>query len=398
MKEEVKRIIKMVEEGKLSAEDAAELIEAFSGPQPNASAEEPKVAEPQQTEQEEEKKDFFKTFTETVEKIGRDASQSVNWKEIADQARSSAKQGFEALKDAGEKISKGKFEFNFFNAHETRKIEMPLGLGSGKSLRIENPCGDVKIVGGFSEGHVVAVAKVKGSSVEDAREKANGYTLVVEESEELVLIKQPDMSGLSVDLTLQIPEKRFVEVRANAGDVSVLDTKSGVRISSKSGDIHLRQLNGTVEVSAYSGDLKVEDVKSPNLTIESKSGDISLTRIEGNINARTASGNLKVLQSSGKTIAIEAVSGDVHVDLDAPVSGSLNVRTVSGDSLVSIMDGSDCRVSLSTLRGEVSSAVALDDEAKNDQRITGRLGEGKGTLDVSAVTGNVTLERHDSIR
>ncbi len=393
MKEEVKRIIKMVEEGKLSAEDAAELIEAFSGP--SAPTEEPTAEEAPKTE--EEKKDFFKTITETIEKIGKDATQSVNWKEIADQARTSANKGFEALKDAGEKISKGKFEFGFLHAHETRKIEMPLGLDAGKSLRIENHCGDVKIVGGFSEGHVVAVAKIKGSSVEDARDKANGYTLVIEESEELVLIKQPDMSGLSVDLNIQIPEKRFVEVKADAGDISILDTKSGARVTSRSGDIHLRQLNGTVEVTAYSGDLKVEDVKTPNLTIESKSGDISLTRVEGNINARTASGDLKVVQSCGKTISIEAVSGDVHVDLDTPVTGSLNVRTVSGDSLVSVVDGSDCRVSLSTLRGEVTSSVSLDEEAKSDQRITGRLGDGKGSLDVSAVTGNVTLERHDSV-
>lgn len=396
MKEEVKRIIKMVEEGKLSAEDAAELIEAFSGPSTASAVEEPEV-EPEAPKTEGEKKDFFKTITETIEKIGKDAGQSVNWKEIAEQARTSANKGFEALKDAGEKISKGKFEFSIFQAHDTRKIEMPLSLGAGKGLRIENHCGDVKIVGGFSEGHVVAVAKIKGSSVEDAREKANGYTLVIEESDELVLIKQPDMSGLSVDLTVQIPDKRFVEVKADAGDISILDTKSGARVTSRSGDIHLRQLNGTVEVTAYSGDLKVEDIKTPNLTIESKSGDINLTRVEGNINARTASGDLKVVQSSGKSISIEAVSGDVHVDLDAPVTGSLNVRTVSGDSLVSVVAGSDCRVSLSTLRGEASISVPLSEEAKTDQRITGRLGEGKGTLDVSAVTGNVTLELHDSI-
>ncbi|MBC8064069.1 MAG: DUF4097 family beta strand repeat protein, partial [Chlorobia bacterium] len=351
MKEEVRRIIKMVEEGKLSAEDAAELIEAFSGPSQDSSA----VGDDGETTsasaepgKEEDKKDFFKMFTETVEKIGKEATSSVNWKEIADQTKTSASKGFEALKEVGEKISKGKFDFNFMGSHETRKVELPLNLGAKKTLRIENPCGDVRIVGGFEEGNAVAVAKIKGSSVEDARDKANNYTLVIEESDELVLIKQPDMSGLSVDLTIQIPEKRFVEVKADAGDVSVLDTKSGVRINNRSGDIQLRQLNGTIEVTAYSGDLKIEDAKTPSLTIESKSGDISLTRVEGNINARTASGDLKVVQSSGKTISIEAVSGDVYLDLDAPITGSLNVRTVSGDSLVSVVDGGDCRVSLST--------------------------------------------------
>jgi DUF4097 and DUF4098 domain-containing protein YvlB len=393
VKEEVKRIIKMVEEGKLSAEDAAELIEAFTGPTQAEPDTEP-VGAAAETPQ--EKKDFLKTVFETVERLGKEANESVNWKEIADQAKSSATKGLEALKDVGDKIGKGKFEFPFLGSHETRKVELPLALASGKTLRIENPCGDVKIVGGFDDGHVSATARIKGSSVEDARSKADGYTLVIEESEEIVLIKQPDMSGLSVDLNIQIPAKRHVEVRAESGDVSILDTKLGARVTNRSGDVHVRQLNGTIEVSAYSGDIKIEDAKTPSLTVENKSGDIALTRVDGNVNARTASGNVRVTQSTGKTVSVEAVSGDVQIDLESAVTGSLNVRTVSGDSLVSIVDGSDCRVSLSTLRGLVACALPLDEEAKSDQRITGRIGDGKGSLDVSAVTGNVTLERHNS--
>jgi DUF4097 and DUF4098 domain-containing protein YvlB len=88
---------------------------------------------------------------------------------------------------------------------------------------------------------------------------------------------------------------------------------------------------------------------------------------------------------------VETVSGDVDADLDQPATG-LNVRTVSGGAEIKIPDGSDCRVSLSSLRGEVECEVDLQDEAREEQRITGRLGEGAGVLDVSAVTGDITLE------
>jgi len=399
MKDEVRRIIKLVEEGKLSAEDAAELIEAFSGSQAKeAEHEEAAAAAGETTDSGEsgEKKDFFKAFADAVDKIGQEAATAVNWKEVSEQAKSSAKKGFESLKTGLDQISKGKFEVGWFTSQETRKVELPLTLTASKTLRVENSCGDVKIVGGFDEGHVVAEARIRGNSLEDARAKADGYTLVIEESEHLVLIKQPDMSGLSVDLTIQIPEKRFVEVKTDSGNIEILDTKSGVRVNARSGDIHLRTLDGPVEVSAYSGNLEIRDVTTPTLSIETKSGNLDMKRIRGNINARTASGNVDLSQSSGKTIAVEAVSGNVTVDLEEPVTGSLNVRTVSGNSFASIVDGSDCRVSLSTLRGDVHCKVSLDDEAKADQRVTGRLGAGAGTLDVSAVTGNVTLEMHNS--
>ena len=52
MKEEVRRIIKMVEEGKLSAEDAAELIEAFSGGSTHESGSTEEEAAPEEPAQE----------------------------------------------------------------------------------------------------------------------------------------------------------------------------------------------------------------------------------------------------------------------------------------------------------------------------------------------------------
>jgi hypothetical protein len=45
----------------------------------------------------------------------------------------------------------------------------------------------------------------------------------------------------------------------------------------------------------------------------------------------------------------------------------------------------------------VNCRIPLHDEAKADGHVTGMLGEGKGTLDVSAVTGDVTLEMHASM-
>jgi DUF4097 and DUF4098 domain-containing protein YvlB len=93
---------------------------------------------------------------------------------------------------------------------------------------------------------------------------------------------------------------------------------------------------------------------------------------------------------------VEAASGDVSVDLAAPVDGAVNLRTVSGDVSVEVPDGSDCRVSLSTLRGTVSTTLELQDAAQASLTLTGRLGEGTGTLDASTVNGSVRLGLRDS--
>lgn len=400
MKDEIKRIMSLVQEGKLSPDDAAELIEAFetSGieeedqaagettpPPPPSEPQAPKPPEPPH------KDNPFEGFFEEVEKIGKSVATSVNWNEIASQIRTGARKGVEALKVAAEQAKEGKFVF--FGSCETREIKLPLTIDSNKTLRIENSSGDIRIVGGSAENAVDASVSVRGSDPEDAKAKAEQFTLVVEEGEHFVDIRQPDVSGVHMDLTVRLACSPAIEVKSKSGDVAVANTQSGCRIQGSSGDISLTGLNGAIEVATLSGDVSLKDSVASSLTLENKSGDVRLDNVKGNLRVSTASGDVVFERCSGRTISIDAVTGDVVVDLIEPVEGTVNVRTVQGDAQLAIPDGSNCRVALSTLRGDVSCTMELKDEAKLEQRVTGTLGEGAGTLDVSAVAGDVTLKQ-----
>ncbi|HVT14499.1 MAG TPA: DUF4097 family beta strand repeat-containing protein [Fimbriimonadaceae bacterium] len=406
MKDEVRRILNLVQEGKLSADDAYDLIEAFDSTSEDDGKEEPAASTqppPPPTDQAgssqskgntfDANKDPFKNLVEAIEKLGKDAAHAVNWQEVAKQAKESANKAAETIRTGFENVRKSG-GFGFF-VYETKHLSLPLNVPEGKILRIENPCGDIRINGGFDAGMITADAKFRGPG-EDARERAESYTLVIEENDSAVIVKQPDVPGLSVDLDVELAGAVSIEIKSESGDVHVSDTKSGCRVSTKSGDVHLKGLNGLVEVSAHSGDLRIEDSTVSNIQFENKSGDAVLRRIVGSANVRTTSGDISVRDSEMKTLAIDGVSGDVDVDLRSPVTGAVTIRTVSGDTLVAIPDGSDCRVGLKTLRGNVTCALPLTEEARAEGQVTGRLGDGKGTLDVSAVNGNITIEMHVS--
>jgi len=416
MTDEVRRISKLVAEGKLSPEDAAELIDAFYASERNEDYEaraRATDATPPPTGDASDAgrttstqsgptgaashKDPLRSIVESIEKLTKEGIDSVNWTEVSKQARTNARRGFDALRTGIEEISKGKVNLGWMITSETKEIELPLVLPSGKTLRIENLCGDVKVTGGKEFGKVVAHAKFKGQTIEDARAKAEAYAFIIEESDHMVVIRQPDVSGLNVDIEIDMPGFAPVEVRSESGDVTINETGNSCRVNSRSGDVSVSGLNGVVEITGESGNVSVVSVTTPSLTLDHKSGDISVENLRGNINARTASGSVTFAKVSGKTVAVESVSGDVSIDLTSPVSGSLNVRTVSGSVSLSVPDGSDCRVSLSTLRGDVSCNLELTDEVKQDHRITGKLGAGTGTMDVSAVTGDVSVEMRDAV-
>jgi len=405
MKEEIARIMKLVQEGKLSPEDAAELIDAFQG-----NKEEP-VAEPKseptanaegttdpaaEGDDKKKEKEPFQGFVDMVEGIGRDISHSVNWKDISAQVRQGATKGFEALKKAAEEIKAGNLTIDLFGSSETRDIVLPLSVGDGKILKIENHCGSVKVTGGHETGSITARAKVKGASPEDAKAKAEAYTLVIEESDHTVLIRQPRNATYQVDMVVQLASKAMVEIRSDSGTVEVRDTSAGAKVVSQSGNVILRGIDGTIDVSIQSGDLEISDSKSGAASVESKSGQVNITNLDGNLNARCASGDFMVKGWSGKTFSIESVSGDVNVDLPNPVAGTVNIRTVNGDTNLGLADGGDARVHLSTLRGTVTCEVELQDDSRTEQRVTGRLGEGTGTLDVSGINGDINVRLRDS--
>ena len=443
MKEEIRRIMQLVQSGKLSPDDAAELIEAFEdsdksedvgggnesetgagraqarpsqaaaggsradAPFAGKAAKREGAAQSQTVSDEPDRSegsegaakgsDPFQGLISSIEKIGRDVAKSVNWSEVAVQIRSNAEKARDAVKKATDDAKLGKGPLGtFFGTHESKTVELPLDVPKGKILRIEGEAGDVKVTGGSESGHMTATATFRAHNQDEAKAKAELYTPVIEESDQFVLIRQPEGSDFSVDLEIYVPEGVPVEVRLQSGEVRVVDTKSAARIIGRSGNVSLKGLDGAVDVSLYSGDVRIEDTKSAVMTVETKSGDIKLIGTQGVMNVRTSSGDVRVVGGRGRTLSIEAASGNVSVEMAEPVKGAMNVRTVSGDARVYVPDGSDCSVMLSTLRGSVSSTLELRDLNQESLTITGKLGGGSGSIDISAVNGDVHLGLVDS--
>jgi hypothetical protein len=396
MKEEITRINKLVAEGRLTPEEAADLIEAIANRQaqaggPSASGSSAAAGNPTESASNPRTKDPIKGVFDFLDRLAKDGKDSVDWDEVSVKAKETARRGVEVLRQGIDDISKGKINIDWLTTSERKEIEFDLPDLQGKLLRIDNPSGSVKIIGGSDESSVTATAHFRGSSPEDAQAKAANFTLASEISDHVVLIRHPELPGVMLDLVINVPVGTPVELKLEAGDATVKDTLSSVRLISRSGSVNLSGLDGTIEVTSDGGAVEITSSRTPSLMLEHKSGNVTFRHIEGNINARTASGDLTVVGSNGKVISLESVSGDVEVHTTGVVDGTLNIRTVSGDARVVGNGLINARVALSTLRGTVKNSVTLSEAVATEQRVTGRLGEGQGLIDVSAVTGDITF-------
>lgn len=422
MNEQIAKILKFVEQGKLTADEAQELIVALTktGSAPATGAVEapsvpvdvpmtetvPPSAESGATPPPPPPtagvhigpQSPFAGIVDTIEKLGKDVTNSVNWNEVGEKIRTGAEKGIDALKTAAEQLKDGKLGFAFGEI-EKRQIILPIQIHEGQILRIENFAGDVKVFCNSAEGRVTADAVFRADTRVEALQKSEAYSLAIEESDHMVTIRQPEANGIAIDLKIEIPISVPVEIKSSSGDLVVIGATGANRIEGRSGDILVQDSKGSLQIDASSGDIKIERSEFSILNIEGKSGDISLVDVGGSLSIRTASGDVSASRYLSGSVAVEAVTGDIRFDYLTPVTSTVNLRTVSGAIDLGISDGSDCRVSLSTVRGDVSTAVELTDSVREASRVTGSLGNGSGSIELSAVNGDLMLHlrNHEAV-
>ncbi|HWP31596.1 MAG TPA: DUF4097 family beta strand repeat-containing protein [Fimbriimonadales bacterium] len=335
MKEQVLRILRMVKEGKLTPEDAYELLSAFVAFD----------SEPEQTEIEHEKRAFsdepFRRFIDYLERMTKETMESVNWREVAEQVRMATQKGMETLRASVEGLGKGEFLF-FMRDHETTSVDLPFEIRPGKTLYLECTHCDVKIVGGYSEARIHAKATIRGESREDVKERAAKWTPVLEESADSITLKQSPLT-IFEELEIHIPKGVKLNIKLDHGDVEVKDTGAEVRISARSGDIEVQGAEGEVVIGTLGGDVEVSNTTG-NIEIDNpSSGDVELNSVSGNIKVNAANGDIEAKGIAGENIVLETVNGDIDVQFSKPITGSVSLRTVSGDILLDLVSGNNCR-------------------------------------------------------
>ncbi|MFF8830137.1 DUF4097 domain-containing protein [Streptomyces sp. NPDC015131] len=181
----------------------------------------------------------------------------------------------------------------------------------------------------------------------------------------------------SAVVSLVVPAGARVEV----GVVGAGAVVSGVR-----GRTEVRGVTGDTTLVGLSGEVRAETV----------SGNVEAQAVTGPLRFTSVSGDLTVVDGTGTSVRAETVSGDMLLDLD-PAGEPADVRltTVSGEVAVRLPHPAHAQVEANTMGGAVSSA--FDGLRVSGQwgakKITGTLGDGRGTLRAATVSGSIALLR-----
>lgn len=131
--------------------------------------------------------------------------------------------------------------------------------------------------------------------------------------------------------------------------------------------------------------------------VSSVSGNVEVSNVSGRIRANSVSGNVEVNSVSGSVTA-KSVSGNVGVNINRldGATDDMKFSSVSGNVDVNLPADVDADVDMSSLSGGIKTDFALEvTKERYGPRTSarGKLGNGSRRLQLSSVSGSLSLRR-----
>lgn len=274
--------------------------------------------------------------------------------------------------------------------------EQEVHLEAGANVVVENPLGNVLITG-IEEGPATVIIRktVWGERQDDLKALAEKMEVDLQGTDTKLDIKVsvPDaFRDGTVDIELHVPKSALVRASTTYGEVEISGIDGRVEAVTRVAPLRLHDLGGDVRGETVSGELRLERILGA-VTVATQSGSISASGIQRGLSANTASGEVTASSIEGGRVECKSVSGDVKVErvgLEAPLD--ITVESVSGDVTLTEAHGN---IALKAVSGDVTTS-GIRTARLQGQTVSGdvslKLTEVfSGTMQVNTVSGDVEV-------
>ena len=411
-------ILKMVAEGKITAEEAESLLRTLD------TVDESQQDGEEQSPSEGEQESFVELLKDGADSMKDRGGLSLEFRRVLGNSARNMERKARRHRGRGHSVQ-----------YEEPRAQMSLETAEKFDLAVDSRHGDIEVRSwarnSLQIDYQITVwagdeetAKEIASEIEigvepekDASGRVAGASITTNYSEEWSLW-QNNRPRARVDYWLVIPQQTNLKVDNRHGDVSVHDLRGATAIGNRHGKVSLRALEGDLNVAAHHGNVEADSIQGNvcfkgthgnaefgkiggnftgdyhhgHLELEEVSGDLTLKHRHGDAVVHSVGGVILVDKHYGKielggvrdTFHINAHHADPHLDVVAPLSGDCVIK--GHHAKVDLIAPADAFASIqaSTHRGSISSEFEGDlTKGKRGQQFTATLSESGANLQVT---------------
>lgn len=338
--EERMAILRLLEQGKISAQEAERLLRALGGPSRN---EGPRLD------------DLGRSIGQAMQEAGRTISDA-----LGSARRSAAGRAVGDL--VGEVVAE--FSGSAEEVEETREWTLP---ATGVALlRADTSNGAIAVEGAdLEEIQIRATKRVKARTREQAEECAAQVEVHARQEGDTVRVweeRPRNLTGIRVEVRYQVRCSRQLALRLNTlnGAISTRGTQAGVEATTLNGKVEVQDSRGPMKLQSKNGTVAAHlDLLVGRGEFETANGKVEVVvrAGQGPIDAKTLNGSVDLSLPADFAGRLDAstVHGQVHSEFPIPVVGKPDKARLEGD----IGPGGDHLVRLRTLNGAITLRKSL---------------------------------------
>lgn len=378
MHEERRMILRMLEEGKITAEEAEALLKALG-----------ESAKPPEAEAENQEDPWVR-----LEKMGEEFASKV---EIATERFSRSLEA--SVGDKLGRLPKILARFPFFGYEEeqefTSVIKGSVGPGEVIPVAINNANGPIKVQGWSEEGYQLTVTqRMRGGDREHLSTQIHdiGWEDGAERTDFRLTV--PILSDTSLSLRLMVPQERMYEVKLQSqnGSLRIQDLKgTNLKLDTVNGSTHLHSISAhTIRGEGGNGSCEMKDVEANLVRHSLGNGSYKVSVVAADVELLTTNGSVNVRISDVKGVT------------------RYNLRTTNGSIKVSVphQEGLGLALDLQTSVGRISQDVDTLEIARQERQGGGSVfvahsvdfagKKDKLDLEARSTSGSIAVSTRDS--
>lgn len=280
------------------------------------------------------------------------------------------------------------------SAFAGEKIDKELSVAAGGKVRISVVRGDVEVKA-WSKDAVHVEGELDDATEEFIFETSGADTIIKVEIDDGFFDKK--WNSDETDIVIHVPSASSLVAGGVSTEFKISDITGGVVANSVSGDIDVKGSSDKVNVESVSGDIRIEDSWG-KMKASSVSGDIETDGKAVYFDAQSVSGDIEATIGKSEIVELSSVSGDIDLIFELMDDGRVDAETVSGDVKIQF-DGDDvnARFEINTgPGGDIRNAITKDKPESSfigAEEVTFKSGNGSGTVEISTMSGTISLEK-----
>lgn len=264
---------------------------------------------------------------------------------------------------------------------QTQETVFPVERGT--RLNVENFRGEV-VVDVWNRDEVRIVADVSDRHVLDA--SRTGATVRVR-------TRTRNGGPEEADFHITAPRWMAIHVDGHQVDVEIRGTEGEVDVETVGGDVFVDGGRDLINVGSVQGEVVVRNARG-RVEALSVNEEVGLYDVEGEVYVETTNGDVTLEEIRSSRARATTVNGDIDYDGTIVDGGRYIFSTHNGDLDVTVAEGTNATVSVSTFHGEFESdfPVRLTGTTR-DREFNFTLGSGMAKLELESFNGEIRLRR-----